>query len=214
VPERERRQSTPPTRSTGTTGQSSGPGRSDQPQASVFEQPRARLGAIIAAAIVVGILIWLLVGGDDDSNNASTTTASGSGPVALTAGTLASTAQDLGQPIYWAGPKPGRTYEYTQTADGTIYVRYLPPGVDVGDSSANYLIVATYPFPDALAGLQAVSNGKAIDLPGGGIAVVDQGYPKSVHLAFPGVDYQVEVYDPSPERAREVATSGDIAPVG
>ena len=40
------------------------------------------------------------------------------------------------------------------------------------------------------------------------MALVDESYPNSVHVAYPGVDYQVEVYDPSPARAREVATSG------
>jgi hypothetical protein len=58
-----------------------------------------------------------------------------------------------------------------------------------------------------------VANGKAIELPGGGIALVDEGYRQSVHVAFPGVDYQVEVYDPSPRRSLAVTTSGDVGPV-
>ena len=47
-----------------------------------------------------------------------------------------------------------------------------------------------------------------------GIALADAGYPQSVHLAFPGVDYQIKVYDTSPQRALEVAVSGDVQPVG
>jgi hypothetical protein len=166
---------------------------------------------VIVAAVVVGLLIWALIGGDDEK---SSTAPTGTGPVGLTAEQLASTAQSLGQPVYWAGPKPGFTYEYTETTDKKTYVRYLPPGVEVGDNRANFLIIATYPFPGALPGLRDVSKGNIIKLPAGGIAAVDQGYPKSVHVAFPDVDYQVEVYDPSPARSRAVATSGNIAAVG
>ena len=92
-------------------------------------------------------------------------------------------------------------------------MRYLPLGVKAGAPEGKYLIVATYPFPKAFAALQAVAHGSQIGLPGGGIAVVDQAYPKSVHLAYPGVAYQVEVFDPSPARARQVAVSGDVQPV-
>ena len=62
--------------------------------------------------------------------------------------------------------------------------------------------------------LQNVSDSQEKAVPGGGIALVDAGYPSSVHMAFPGVDFQVEVYDPSPQRALAVALSGDVQPVG
>jgi hypothetical protein len=120
----------------------------------------------------------------------------------------------LGHPIYWAGPKPGYTYEVTQKGDGTIYVRYLSPGVRVGDPRGAFLIIVTYPYANALLALQRVENGKGIRVPRGGLALVHQGYAKSVHLAYPRVNYQIEVYDPSPQVARRVATSGQVSPVG
>ena len=172
-----------------------------------------RTGLVVLGAVIAALIIWALVGGDDDEGS-TTQAASGVGPVGLSAQDLRSTAQSLGQPVYWAGQKSGFTYEYTQTTDGTTFVRYLPPGVEVGDDRTNFLIVATYRFSGALPALQEVSAGREIDLPGGGIALVDQGYPKSVHVAFPDVDYQIEVFHPSPERAKAEATSGDIAPVG
>ena len=108
----------------------------------------------------------------------------------------------LGHPIFWLGPKKGYTYELTQTGNGKIYVRYLPHGVDVG-ADKPYLTVATYPFPGAYAAIrkQATAKGAVTArLAGGGVAVLDDGYPESVHVAYPGVDYQVEVYDPTPAR--------------
>jgi predicted porin len=173
------------------------------------------LGAVIAIGVVVAVGVWALVGNNDHSSNSSSTpTATAIGPVGVSAQDLASKSHDLGQPVYWAGPKSGYTYEYTQTSDKKTYVRYLPPGVSVGEKKANFLIIATYPFPNALPALKKVSNGKGINVSGGGMAVVDQSYPESVHMAFPGVDYQVEVFDPSPQRSRAEATSGDIAPAG
>ena len=47
----------------------------------------------------------------------------------------------------------------------------------------------------------------------GGIALVDQAYPKSIHVAYPGSDYQVEVFSPSPARTRQVVVSGQVAAV-
>jgi hypothetical protein len=118
-----------------------------------------------------------------------------------------------GQPIYWIGRRPENTLEFIRTADGKIYLRYLPRGVKVGDERANFTIVGTYPFPDAFESLQRVSGGKAVAVPGGGIAVVHDGYPQSVHVAYPDVDYQMEVYDPSPARALQLATSRALRPI-
>ncbi len=186
--------------------------------------PRVRIGAVIALAIVAGIVAWVIVDRNSNSNpSAATTTGTQPvtgpvvkpiGPVALREAALRSEAVNIGQPIYWAGAQRGHTYEFTRTNSNKLYVRYLPSSVKAGAPGSKYLIVATYPDTNAYRGLLAVSNGQQVKVPGGGIALVDTGYPKSVHLAFPGVPYQVEVYDLSPATALRVATSGKVAPVG
>jgi hypothetical protein len=75
-----------------------------------------------------------------------------------------------------------------------------------------YLTIATDPNPNAFQDLKA-SHGQEQDLPGGGIALVDERSPTTVHLAYPGVAYEVDVYDPSPTRAQLVADSGQVRPV-
>ncbi len=125
-------------------------------------------------------------------------------------------AKSLGHPIYWAGPKKGYTYELLHTPSGQVYIRYLPRGVAVG-ASVPYFTVATYPFPSAYGAIEALSKKKGIEkikLSGGGLAEVDPKYPKSIHLAYPKSDYQVEVFDPSPARARQIVTSGQISQIG
>jgi hypothetical protein len=181
---------------------------------AVLQQPRFRLGAIVALAVAAGIVAWVIIGGGSSSTKTTAgPLATPIAPVAESENGLRQLAADIKSPVYWAGPKVGYTYELTRTAQGNVFVRYLPPGTKAGAPGANYLIIATYSFPNAFSGLQAVSNGSETEIPGGGIAVVDQKYPKSVHVAFEGVDYQIEVYDPSPSQARRVATSGDIQPV-
>jgi hypothetical protein len=134
-------------------------------------------------------------------------------PAEVSVAGLKTHARALGHPIYWAGPKRGLTYELSATSNGSVFVRYLPPGVKPG-STTPYLSVATYPFPDALAALQRTAkSGATIRLAHGGIAIVDSSYPKSIHIAFPGSNYEIEVFDPSPRVARTVAASGAIAPV-
>ena len=175
--------------------------------------PRTGVGAVIALAVVAGVIAWVVSGRDDNSSTAGPV-ASTIKPVALNTSGLATLAGTVGQPIYWAGPRTGYLYELSRTDNGNVYIRYLPPGVKAGAKGAKYLIVATYPFSDALAALEKVEGGRGIQVPGGGLALVDEKYPKSVHLAFPNVNFQVEVFDPSPKRALAVATSGQVRPAG
>ena len=137
-------------------------------------------------------------------------------PVATSPTALKALATSLGHPIYWAGTKEGTTYELLNTSDGKVYIRYLPAGTPVGDTGT-HLTVATYPYPGAFAaveGLAKAPNATVIKLEGGGIAVIDKGNPQSIHLAYPGVDYQIEVYDPSAAAAKQVVAGDQVESVG
>lgn len=186
---------------------------------------RIRVGAVVAIAVGAGLGAWALVAHNDDSSSASsepvaatpaatpTVTAKPIAPIGLSAKGLRTLTASIDQPIYWAGPKPGYVYELTRTSTGKIFIRYLPPGTRVGSKQGAELIVATYPFRNALKALKGLAGGKKLVVPRGGIAIVDRGHPQSVHLAFPGVDNQVEVYDPSPARSLAIARSGAVQPV-
>jgi hypothetical protein len=72
--------------------------------------------------------------------------------------------------------------------------------------------VATYPFPGAFAGIQRTArekNQRTIKLAGGGLAVFNPTVPTNVHLAYPGSDYQIEVFDPA-GRANRIVSAGRI----
>jgi hypothetical protein len=135
-------------------------------------------------------------------------------PKAASFAALKSLAGSLGHPIYWAGAKKGYTYELNRNPNGSLFIRYLPPGVHVG-AKQSYLSVATYPFQDALAAIQRVANQKgqrAIKLAGGGLAVFNPKIPTDVHLAYRGSNYQVEVFDPA-GKTRQIVASGQITSI-
>jgi hypothetical protein len=179
-----------------------------------------RLAAAIGVAIAVALLVWLVARGGGSTTSARTTTATTTtrsvtplGPVAATPATLATFAKALKRPIYWAGPLPGDTYEFTETSDGNIYVRYLPKGVRVGDPRAAFRVIATYPYPDALARLRTLAGSTGVPVSGGGLLVPSARYPKSVHMAYPGSAFEIEVFDPVGGLARTIALSGRIRPI-
>jgi hypothetical protein len=174
---------------------------------------RARWTAVAALAILVGLAIWLIVAtvGDDDSTPSPT--AASSEPVAVSATGLATLEQAVGGPVYWVGPRGVSKYEVSQQ-NGQIYVRYLPDGVEVGDPQG-LLTVATYAVADAYDVTAGTGREGAdtVSIPGGGVAAISAARPTSAYVAFPGVDYQIEIYDPDPAVVRRLATGGDVKPV-
>lgn len=177
----------------------------------------------MAIALAAAFAAWLLVRGNDDSSSTSTTTqtqtttAAEIGPVAAGPAALRALADGAGHPVYWIGPRPNRTYELTRTSSARIFIRYLPPGVRVGNRSARFTIVGSYPVENAIDVLRELSEQpgeRSALVPGGGLAVYSTSSPTNVYVAYPGSDVQIEVFDPSAERALRLATSGRVVPVG
>jgi hypothetical protein len=145
----------------------------------------------------------------------SATTGAGGSAVALDAAGLKARTAAAASPVYWAGPQQNVSYELTQTSNGRTYVRYLPTGVKAG-SKTRYLTIGTYPLQNALAATKAAAKGSgavAIDVGHGGFGFYSRSSPSSVYLAYPGENVQMEVFDPSPREAQQVASSGRLRPV-
>jgi len=135
---------------------------------------------------------------------------------AASVGELKSLARSLGHPIYWVGRRGGTTYELIRASGGKIIIRYLPKGEKVGTQKP-YLSVATYPFPGALRAIEALAkqdSQEAIRPPDGGLAVLDKSYAKSIHLAYPGSEYQIEIFHPSATQVRNLVTTGQVSTIG
>ena len=174
---------------------------------------RIRVGVVIAVVAAAAFVAWLLFSGADDKASSKSKAAA---PVAASAQDLRDLASSIGHPIYWAGNKPSSTYELTQTKRGDVYIRYLPPGVRLGDPKPDFLTVGTYPYPHAFTTVQKLAKRKGefnAAVADGGIAIASKARQRSVYFAYPGLDYMFEVYHPNPKRARSLAVSGQVRPV-
>ncbi len=188
------------------------------PVSSWAQKPQLRIGAVVAIALAIAFVVWLIVrggGGGSSATITNATTLPQVGPTAVSVTQLGTFRDKAGHPIYWAGPIPGTHYELTQTSKGSIYVRYLPQGVPIG-TNARHTLVGSYPVDNAskvLQGLAKEDGEISFPAPGSGIAVYSKSSPTNVYLAYPDSNVQIEVFDPSPARARGLITSGQIAPV-
>jgi hypothetical protein len=183
-----------------------------QTVAMVAHGRRVRLAAIFALAVLGGFVAWLIFKGDDNKANAPVRAPA----VAASYSQLQALPGQVGHEVYWTGKKTGYTYELTRTSQGNIFVRYLPASAEVGDSRPNFLTVGTYPRRDAYASLKKIAtkpDSVSRQLAGGGIAVYSKQRPTSVYAAYPGDGLQVEVFDPSPTRARQLVFSGQVRPL-
>ena len=177
---------------------------------SRFRHPyvAAAIGIVLAAAIIA----FLLLRNNDDNSAAEPT----GGAEAASLNDLRSVADAADFPVYWAGQKPGQQYELTITEDGNIFVRYLDPNVPIGSRDVASLTIGTYPVTNAYAALQAIAQkpgARTDQTPDGGLVVTNSKNPQSVYIAYPNTNYEIEVYDPNPKSALEVATSGTVQPV-
>jgi hypothetical protein len=170
---------------------------------------RLRILAVIAVVVAIAVIAFLLLS-DDDSDD-------GARPAeVVTVSDLRELADDVGHPIYWAGPRPGERYELTETEGGNVYVRYLPADTEPGAPRPDFLTVGTYPFPNAYATLRRLArrqNAVSRQLPGNGILVSNSRDAQNAYFAYRGEPLQIEVYDPQPGRAFTLARTGQISTV-
>ena len=165
---------------------------------------------VIAIALAAAFLVWYFAIRDTESDDGGARPA---GPVAATRADIADLARRNNHPVYWAGNQPKTTdLELTQAGDGNIFVRYLTGNAPIDTPNPAYLTVGTYPFSAALHAVRVIARepgANAYDLPSGGLAVQNSHSPSSVYLAYPGENFQIEVYDPNPATALRLVKAGD-----
>jgi hypothetical protein len=170
------------------------------------------LGAVAAAVIAVLLAAWVLI---DDNESGDTAAGISTEAAIVSVDSLRKAASTQGTPIYWAGNTEGSELELSQPSTDRTYVRYLPSGVQAGDSRP-FLTVSSYRFPNPTAALRSRGSepaGVLATAPGNGTVYFNREDPKSVYLAYPGVDVEVEVFAPEFKEALQLATSGRIVPV-
>ncbi|HEX5610372.1 MAG TPA: hypothetical protein VFX45_09820 [Solirubrobacterales bacterium] len=190
-------------------------GGSDEKQADGGKKgpdKRRLYGIIAAAGIVVVALILLLSSGGDDSADEPAAAAE-----VLSVEALGDAVSGQEPPVYWAGEQQGTEVELSQPEAGRTYIRYLTDGAEAGDERADFLTVGTYAHTEPVAALRKQGKepgGVIATAPGGATVYFSRKQPHSVYLAYPGLEAEIEVYDPNFTRALQLVNSGQIVPVG
>lgn len=185
-----------------------------QPAAGAWLQNNRRTVAIAAAivVIVVAAIIAFAVGGNDSNKDSNATTQQ----VGLNADGLKTAVSTLGRKVYWAGDEADNQYVLQTLANGQATVRYIPKDGNSNESQAIYRVIGSYPIKDAFGVTTKAGEAEGsvlITNADGSIVVYNKNKITNVYVAFPNVDVQIEIYDPSGQ-AVALATSGRVVPIG
>ncbi len=169
----------------------------------------AVLGGLIAAALIV----WVALDSGDSKDDSGDTPAAEAEIVSVSSLRKAAAAQHT--PIYWAGLTADTELELSQPSADRTYVRYLPSGVEAGDPQP-FLTVGSYRFENPTGALHSRGSqpgGVLASAPGGGVVYFERNEPKSVYLAYPDTEVEIEVFAPEFKEALQLVTDGRIVPV-
>jgi hypothetical protein len=178
-----------------------------------------RIG-VVAVAVLVALIAWLATRGDGGSSSEPepTPAAEAGPPRVVTVAQIREAAVTLGQPIYWAGPVAGKELVLKELGEGRgVQLLYLPQGTPPGEGSPKSLTIGSYPLPNpkkALEGFAERPDSTSRTASDGREVATSKQAPTSVYFASPDNSVQVEVYDPSPQRAMSLALSGKVQPAG
>lgn len=101
--------------------------------------------------------------------------------------------------VYWAGPIAGDKYTLVATNLATIFVKYLPGGVGINDTTTPFRTIGTYVQKSAYAVAQytGTTAGNIGMADGNGNAIFySSARDTNIYVGIKGKDIQVEVYDP------------------
>lgn len=143
----------------------------------------------------------------------TTLSAQKSGGVCLTEVELKKLIKEDNLRAYWTGPLKNATYTLNSSTKGQIFIRYVPKSEKCDDVAAKFRVIATYDEADAFATTQAAgttADGVSLLNADGSIVYFNKNVPTNIYLAYPGIDYQIEIYDPNPKEAVTLATRAGI----
>ena len=114
---------------------------------------------------------------------------------------------------YWVGARDDYKYALSAYPNGQVFVRYLPKGKGLDDTSATYMVIATYPQKNAFA----ITKENASGINGVGFVNLDghavyykTTQPASVYIGLANENYQVEIFDPIAGQALVSASTAGL----
>ena len=164
--------------------------------------------ALLSAFITFGIAQQI----KPTVGNLTTLAAKTSGGVCLSEKELRDLVSKQKITAYWAGPVSDATYSINTSTAGQVFVRYVLKGQNCDSENKDFRVIATYQVSGAYDSTKAAgsqSNGVSLANPDGSIVYFNKNVPTNVYLAYQGLDYQIEIYDPNPKEAVTLATTAN-----
>lgn len=162
--------------------------------------------AVLTALLVLGLTQQI----SPTLSDRTTLAAQTSGGVCLTESELKSIISENDIQAYWTGPIKDATYSLNSSAAGQVFIRYVPKGQECDDVRPNFRVIATYEESDAFATTESAgttADGVSLLNADGSIVYFNKNVPTNIYVAYPGIDYQIEIYDPDPKEAVSLATT-------
>jgi hypothetical protein len=176
-------------------------------------RPAPRELLLVLATAVITVALTLIVVNTFSFGGGSTAgpafTQKTSGQLAMTEAELKEAVRTLGVPVYWSGPQQGSLYSLDSRIDGQIFVRYLPDEESASDTTPRFRVIATYTLEDAVEATKAagqLENGIGFTNADGAAVYYNRLTPTNVYIAFERSKQQIEIFDPAPGVALELAT--------
>jgi hypothetical protein len=166
---------------------------------------------ILSVALISGLIAFGLAQQFKPTLGEQTTLAAKtSGGVCLTEKELKNLVQDQKLNVYWSGPISGASYSINANQAGQVFVRYIKKGQKCDSQTRDFRVIATYAQAGAFESTKAAgnqANGVSLANTDGSIVYFNKESPSNVYLAYPGIEYQIEIYDPDPKEAVSLATT-------
>lgn len=162
--------------------------------------------AVLTALLVLGLTQQI----SPTLSDRTTLAAQTSGGVCLTESELKSIISENNIQAYWTGPLKDATYSLNSSTAGQVFIRYVPKGEECDDVRPNFRVIATYEEVDAFATTESAgttADGVSLLNTDGSIVYFNKNVPTNVYVAYPGINYQIEIYDPDPKEAVSLATT-------
>lgn len=154
----------------------------------------------LVAVLILGSLGYTSVSRSNDANNLKKI----QGKVAMSEKELRDVINAKHLTVYWAGPEAGDKYAFIAVKADRVFVRYLPGGVGLKDTSSKFRIIGTYSQKNAFLSTQDVGtqlgNVGFINIDGNSVFYVKT-RPANVYMGIKGKDIQVEIFDPGIDQA-------------
>ena len=161
------------------------------------------ISILLIVALLAGLGFYII-----GKRTSHTDTLKIQGKVAMSAQELRDIVLAKKLTVYWAGPLEETKYALIANKAGSTFVRYLPKGNGLNDTTTSYRVVATYVLKGAFSVTQSagavIGNVGFTNVDGNAIFYVKT-RPTNVYVGVKGKDIQIEIYDPGIDQSLGLA---------